>query len=125
MLDSATEEIFITGWWLTPELFMKRPAPIGSQWQLMNILKRKAEQGVHVFCLIFKEIELAMMVGSYHAKKVLMDLHPNILVFRHPDPVPVPSVWTHHEKMVVVDQKIAFIGGMDLSFGRWDDYRHQ
>jgi phospholipase D1/2 len=23
--------------------------------------------------------------------------------------------------MVIIDQKIAFIGGIDLCFGRWDD----
>lgn len=26
--------------------------------------------------------------------------------------------------MVVVDQKIAFVGGIDLCYGRWDDHLH-
>ncbi|CAF3549919.1 unnamed protein product [Rotaria sp. Silwood1] len=30
-------------------------------------------------------------------------------------------LWSHHEKMVVIDEKIAFIGGIDLCHGRWDD----
>jgi phospholipase D1/2 len=44
-------------------------------------------------------------------------------VIRHPDHYPKGGVflWTHHEKMVVIDQKIAFVGGMDLCYGRWDD----
>lgn len=42
---------------------------------------------------------------------------------RHPDHHPNGGVllWSHHEKMVVIDQKIAFVGGIDLCFGRWDD----
>ena len=27
-------------------------------------------------------------------------------------------LWSHHEKLVVIDQQIAFIGGIDLAFGR-------
>lgn len=125
MLEAAKEEIYIAEYWLTPELFMKRPASIGSRWQLMNILQRKAEEGVKVYVMIYKEVELAMMVGSRHAKKVLKKLHPNILVFRHPNTLPIPTIWAHHEKMIVIDQKIAYFGGTDLCFGRWDDFRHK
>ena len=31
-----------------------------------------------------------------------------------------PLNWAHHEKLVVCDEEIAFISGMDLSIGRWD-----
>ena len=27
--------------------------------------------------------------------------------------------WAHHEKLCVVDGSIAFMGGLDLCFGRW------
>jgi len=30
----------------------------------------------------------------------------------------------HHQKMIVVDGKVAFCGGMDLSLGRWDTRDH-
>lgn len=32
----------------------------------------------------------------------------------------VTLYWSHHEKLVVVDNMIACIGGLDLCFGRWD-----
>ena len=32
--------------------------------------------------------------------------------------------WSHHEKVVVVDRSIAFVGGIGLAFGRWDTHRH-
>lgn len=50
----------------------------------------------------------------------------NLQVFRHPDHTRVGVfLWAHHEKIVVVDQTYAFIGGIDLCYGRWDDYRHR
>lgn len=32
--------------------------------------------------------------------------------------------WAHHEKLCVVDGKTAFMGGLDLCFGRWDTNQH-
>lgn len=32
--------------------------------------------------------------------------------------------WAHHEKFIVIDYAIAFIGGLDACFGRWDTYEH-
>lgn len=45
---------------------------------------------------------------------------------RHPDHIKSSIyLWTHHEKTVVIDQRIAFLGGLDLCFGRWDDADHR
>lgn len=32
--------------------------------------------------------------------------------------------WSHHEKVVVVDNHRACIGGLDICFGRWDTQNH-
>uniref|UniRef100_A0A671K9L6 Phospholipase n=1 Tax=Sinocyclocheilus anshuiensis TaxID=1608454 RepID=A0A671K9L6_9TELE len=120
-LEQAKEEIFITDWWLSPEVFLKRPAT-GTYWRLDKILRRKAEQGVKVCVLLYKEVELALGISSGYSKRTLMNLHPNIKVMRHPDHVAsVVFLWAHHEKMVAIDQSVAFVGGLDLAFGRWDD----
>ncbi|KAL2094910.1 hypothetical protein ACEWY4_009629 [Coilia grayii] len=120
-LEQAKEEIFITDWWLSPEVFLKRPAT-DDYWRLDTILKRKAEQGVKVCVLLYKEVELALGINSGYSKRTLMSLHPNVKVMRHPDHVAaVVFLWAHHEKMVAIDQSVAFMGGIDLCFGRWDD----
>jgi phosphatidylserine/phosphatidylglycerophosphate/cardiolipin synthase-like enzyme/uncharacterized membrane protein YdjX (TVP38/TMEM64 family) len=31
----------------------------------------------------------------------------------------------HHQKIVVVDDRVAFVGGMDIAAGRWDTSEHQ
>ena len=32
--------------------------------------------------------------------------------------------WAHHEKLCLVDGKTAFMGGLDLCYGRWDTNQH-
>ncbi|KAG7321528.1 hypothetical protein KOW79_014386 [Hemibagrus wyckioides] len=125
-LEEAKEEIFITDWWLSPEIFLKRPVVEGNRWRLDCILKRKAQQGVRIFVMLYKEVELALGINSEYSKRTLMHLHSNIKVMRHPDHVSSSVyLWAHHEKLVVIDQSVAFVGGIDLAYGRWDDSEHR
>ncbi|KAL3883140.1 hypothetical protein ACJMK2_029433, partial [Sinanodonta woodiana] len=128
-LEKAKEEIFITGWWLTPEIYMKRPMTQGDYWRLDAILTRKAKAGVKVFILLYKEMEIALNINSRYSKYALVRKCPeNIKVLRHPDHGASANgvlLWAHHEKLVVIDQKIAFLGGLDICFGRWDDETHK
>ena len=32
--------------------------------------------------------------------------------------------WAHHEKLCLIDGQTAFMGGLDLCYGRWDTYQH-
>uniref|UniRef100_A0A8C0J6Y7 phospholipase D n=1 Tax=Chelonoidis abingdonii TaxID=106734 RepID=A0A8C0J6Y7_CHEAB len=76
--------------------------------------------------MLFKEVELALGINSDYSKRALMLLHPNVKVMRHPDHVSsVVFLWAHHEKLVVVDQSVAFLGGLDLAYGRWDDHHYR
>ncbi|XP_058412332.1 phospholipase D1 isoform X1 [Diceros bicornis minor] len=125
-MEEAKEEIFITDWWLSPEIFLKRPVVEGNRWRLDYILKRKAQQGVRIFVMLYKEVELALGINSEYSKRTLIHLHPNIKVMRHPDHVSSSVyLWAHHEKLVVIDQSVAFVGGIDLAYGRWDDDEHR
>ncbi|XP_070609740.1 phospholipase D1 isoform X2 [Erythrolamprus reginae] len=125
-MEAAKEEIFITDWWLSPEIFMKRPVMEGNRWRLDCILRRKAQQGVRIFVMLYKELELTLGINSEYTKRTLMRLHPNIKVMRHPDHVSsTVYLWAHHEKLVIIDQSVAFVGGIDLAYGRWDDNEHR
>lgn len=127
MLESAREAIFILDWWLTPELYLRRPPAANPEWRLDRILKRKAEQGVKVYCIVYKEVTQTMSMSSKHTKASLEALHPNISCMRHPDHIGSKDdvmFWSHHEKVVVVDNHRACIGGLDLCFGRWDTHTH-
>jgi hypothetical protein len=41
-LEAANEDIYISDWWLSPEIYMKRPIFEGERWRLDKILQRKA-----------------------------------------------------------------------------------
>lgn len=47
--------------------------------------------------------------------------HPRIQ-FRFDDRHPIGG--SHHQKFVVVDNEVAFVGATDFCWGRWDDRRH-
>ncbi|KAF7358545.1 Phospholipase [Mycena venus] len=92
------------------------------EWRLDRLLKRKAEQGVKVHVIVYKEVTQTMSMSSKHTKSALEALHPNITCLRHPDHIgskDTVEFWSHHEKVVVVDNHYACIGGLDLCFGRW------
>ena len=54
-----------------------------------------------------------------------MGLSKNIKIILHPNYVLIPFLWSHHEKMVVIDQKVGFMGGLDIGYGRMDNNQHQ
>lgn len=85
------------------------------------------KEGVKIFVMIYKEVQMALGINSFYSKQRLVEKCPeNIKVFRHPDHAKVGVFfWAHHEKIVVVDQTVAFLGGIDLCYGRWDNQEHR
>ncbi|CCI42086.1 unnamed protein product [Albugo candida] len=123
---SATEEIFIHGWWICPSIHLLRPSVKYPHTRLDLILKRKAEEGVKVYILMYKEVAMALPLNSLYSKGIFSCLHPNVQVLRDPDfSMKEFGLWSHHEKIVCIDQNVAFVGGLDLCFGRWDNSEHR
>ncbi|KAL8669348.1 MAG: hypothetical protein Q9168_006053 [Polycauliona sp. 1 TL-2023] len=217
-LEQARESIWILDWWLSPELYLRRPAAKFEQYRIDRMLQAAAQRGVRVNIIVYKEVTQALTrkylsptvprylhsllprhtdrfstaltdlglaatfasleylesenqlidpfvpVCSSHTKHALENLHPNIAVFRHPDHLPdaqtlqssfisslqnlslsaktaaslplnalqalygmnedVILYWAHHEKLCIVDGRTAFMGGLDLCYGRWDLNQH-
>ncbi|UJR30086.1 hypothetical protein I4U23_017627 [Adineta vaga] len=123
-LLTAKEEIFITDWWLSPEIMLIRPSN-DETYRLDLLLGRLADSGIRVYIMVYKEMQIALGLNSAYTKRALTSKSQTgfIKVIRHPDHYPKGGVifWSHHEKLVVIDQKIAFVGGIDLCYGRWDD----
>jgi len=136
-LERAKETIYIADWWLSPELFLRRPPYFNQEWRLDQVLKRRAEAGVKIYIIVYKEVAAAVTCNSEHTKHALQGLCPegspgygNIKIMRHPDHNVFENAgdmtfyWAHHEKFIVIDYALAFIGGLDLCFGRWDNHQH-
>ncbi|KAL8669653.1 MAG: hypothetical protein Q9168_005763 [Polycauliona sp. 1 TL-2023] len=124
-ISKAKDVIYIHDWWLTPELYMRRPPAISQKWRLDRLLQRKAQEGVKIFVIVYRNINSAIPIDSEYTKFSLLDLHPNVFVQRSPNQIRQSTFfWAHHEKICIVDHLIAFVGGIDLCLGRWDTPKH-
>lgn len=123
-LMMAKDRVFIHDWWLSPELYLRRPGH--PKWRLDNVLKKKAEEGVKIFVIIYNEVSNNFTpTDSNYTKQRLIGLHRNIFVQRSPSHFKTGTFyWAHHEKLCVIDETIAFMGGLDLCFGRYDTPAH-
>ena len=137
----AKQTIFITDWWMSPEVFLLRPVDekiyldmkekgeitrnLGNKMtRLMDVLNYKAKQGVKIYILVYYEVSLALTLNSKHTEEILNGLNKNINVTRHPSDPFSTLLWSHHEKLVVIDQTIGYVGGLDLCWGRYDYSQH-
>ena len=134
----AKESIFITDWWLSPEVWLTRPVQtqiyiamafqkrkikeIPPYSRLMDILFQCANRGVKIYILIYKENTLFLIINSAHSQKSLEALHPNIQVEVYN--LDSDFLWSLHEKLVIIDQVIGYVGGLGLCWGRWDTHKH-
>lgn len=82
--------------------------------------------------LLYKEVEhIGQGNDSQKVKQRLESLagsNGNIRVIRHPNKFIGGStalLWSHHEKLLIIDRNVAFVGGVDLAFQRYDDELHQ
>ncbi len=134
-LRAAQHEVLVAGWMLTPELALLRPpsSPLGAR--VEDELGACVARGVRVCVLLYREAAIALPNNSLHAKRRLSAR--GVEVLRHASPVRAAaahthllglgasSTWySHHEKLVVVDGALAFVGGVDLAAGRFCDWQH-
>ena len=67
------QSIMILDWWLSPEIQvssedldplrahdaqLRRPAALFPEWRLDRLLQKKAEQGVRIYVMVYKEVSL-------------------------------------------------------------------
>ncbi|KAL7272848.1 Phospholipase D1 [Rhizina undulata] len=124
-ISMAKDVIYIHDWWLSPELYLRRPAAVSQKWRLDRLLQSKAQEGVKIFVIVYRNIGAAVPIDSQYTKYSLLDLHPNVFVQRSPNQIRQATFfWAHHEKILIVDHMVAFVGGIDLCFGRWDTPQH-
>lgn len=121
-MRNARRRITIIGWDFNSGICLQPDS--GEKSTLAEMLHRlvAAREELHVYILIWR--------GSvfYGDNPELFELlfsgkwaHPRIH-FKLDDAHPVASC--HHQKIVAVDDALAFVGGIDLTTRRWDDHSH-
>lgn len=56
----AQESIWIMDWWLSPELYLRRPPAQNNKYRLDNMLQAAAERGVEIKIIVYKEVAQAL-----------------------------------------------------------------
>ncbi|CAH8343882.1 unnamed protein product [Eruca vesicaria subsp. sativa] len=156
-ISNAKHLIYITGWSVYTEITLvrdtRRPKP-GGDMTLGELLKKKASEGVRVLLLVWDDRTSVDVLK----KDGLMATHDEdtenyfngsevhcVLCPRNPDDggsivqnLQVSAMFTHHQKIVVVDSEVpsqggggsemrrimSFVGGIDLCDGRYDTPFH-
>lgn len=123
-LEEARNEIFLTNWWTSPEVYLRRSVPPNLMDRFDKILQKKAEEGVRIYMILWNETKFAQegLMNRYAANS-FSSFHENFKVMMHPAKEPI--IWAHHQKTLIIDQRIAFQGGLDVCWGRWDDHKHR
>jgi len=121
----AQESIFIVGWDINSRTALLRgeKAPDDRSCELREFLNDlvRRRPTLHIYLLIWdfamiyaldRELLPVMRFGRTHER----------LRFQLDDEHPAGG--SHHQKIVVVDDAMAFVGGIDLTRGRWDTREH-
>ena len=122
-LAKVKRRLMISGWYLSPGLLLKRGAVDGTldQFRLDNMILDAANRGVSVYIVIYNAPSFTDFdLQPTYVCNYFNNLHPNIHCMMHPNGR-IPSMWSHHQKLVSCDESIAFIGGIDLCYGRYED----
>lgn len=75
----AKRSIHILDWWLSPELYLRRPPAANEQYRLDVMLKSAAERGVKVNIIVYREVSAALSLNS----SVCLCPLPLVLVSRY------------------------------------------
>ncbi|MBC7792519.1 MAG: VTT domain-containing protein [Clostridia bacterium] len=121
----AERSILIVGWDLHSQVELVRPAPGDMPYKLGPFLDALAEAKrnlrVHVlawdYAVLFaskRDVVPHVRFGAGAHRRVFFEVDA-----QHP-----PGA-SHHQKIVVIDDQVAFIGGLDLTEARWDRPRHR
>jgi phosphatidylserine/phosphatidylglycerophosphate/cardiolipin synthase-like enzyme len=132
-MEHARESIYLTGWFITPQLRMLRPpddpeepsAGKGGPHALLPLLARKADE-VDVRVLLWPGAVLGKFARRHvrATHRALVRVNPRL---RARLDTHEKVGHCHHQKSLVIDGRVAFVGGLDVTAfdaDRWDVHEH-
>lgn len=125
-LSKARRSVLILGWEIDSRVVLRRGGRdgetqgLGLADLLSDLLERRPDLQAHVLCWDYS-IVFALEREKLPRVKMGWATHDRLhfeMDGNH------PSGASHHEKVVVIDDRVAFIGGLDLTAHRWDTPAH-
>lgn len=125
-VDTADKEVYIAGWQVNWDAQLK------PELRLYDLIYRNAKRGINFYVMPWNDTK---PVQTYEAQTVfvLNSINDRLKTEKIAKPGTVLAIssdsqadrnalyFSHHQKQVVVDRKIGYIGGIDLAYGRFDD----
>ena len=141
-ISNAKRFIYITGWSIHTQTHLLRENRPTTALPLGELLVEKANQGVRVIVFVWNEFttsrakdEGLMNTGDEATKSFFEKTRVHVkLAYREDEMLIGSAVWSHHQKTIILDADplasdapkrriIAYVGGLDLTSGRWDTPR--
>ena len=124
-LSRAEHSIFILGWDIDSRMRLQPDAPAdGLPAELRDFLVAlcRRRRGLRVYVLSWDYAMVFALEREFlPAAKEHWQTHRRLsfcLDGNH------PAGASHHQKVVVIDHRVAFVGGLDLTIRRWDTHHH-
>lgn len=133
-MREAKSFVLIADWQLDIDVELDSRGMPGHPGRLSELVYQATQRGVHVRIMLYDSVRYALDTHDDTAQAILKNMpkgngkgsidvllcNPNT---GRPDLISLSSfnvLFSHHQKFVVVDGTIGFIGGLDLAYGRWD-----
>ncbi len=121
VLEQARREVWIVGWDFNPDIPMQPGMPrsptLGAF--LLRLVEERPDLTIRVLVWGMGPVYSGKSLKMFRKRR--WSSHPRIVLAfdnRH------PIRGSHHQKFVVVDDAVAFVGGIDLTAKRWDTSDH-
>lgn len=124
-LEKAERSIVILGWQFDPRTHLSvgtGPDDVNAEigHRLRLLVKQKPDLDVRL--LIWKSPLLIAASQGFYPHKAQRWFRKRMVEFRLDQPGPLGAC--HHQKAVIIDDKVAFCGGGDIATDRWDCQDH-
>lgn len=122
VLEQAQNDVWIIGWDFNPDIRIRPEEPQSPTLGAFLLKLVEERPGLTIRVLIWAMGPIYSSKSLKMFRKRRWSSHPRIVLAfdsRH------PLRGSHHQKMVVVDDRVAFIGGIDLTAKRWDTNDHR
>jgi phospholipase D1/2 len=123
----ARHSILMSGWQFDSGVPLLRgvDAPRGTEVRFLRFLNELCEErpSLHIRILAW-DFHLAFAPEREWLQRVIFHWMTNSRLHFRFDKTPAPG-GSHHQKFVVIDGRVSFLGGMDVCEARWDDRRHR
>ena len=124
-INNAKWQILLSGWFLSADTYLKRPIKDFPESRIDKVIEKACKRGVKVYIMVFHEPKVMAHNSRYTLERFRnLEHEGNLYAIRHAD-TNLPFFWSHHDKHVTIDQQVAFVGGIDITFGRYEDSNYR